>query len=71
MNDKNKMIKSSKGLRIVNRKPDEEGAKMPLRKVPELRKMSQESEIAFLNRIDRVNFQSGKIEVLFNYVFLI
>lgn len=34
---------------------------MPLRNVPELKKMTQESEMAFLNRIDRVNYFLLKI----------
>lgn len=39
---------------IVFNKPDEKGAEIPLKPVPEIKKNEAESESAFLNRVDRV-----------------
>lgn len=39
---------------VYNMKPDDKGAEVPLRSVPELKKSVNESESAFMNRVDRV-----------------
>ncbi len=40
---------------LINPKPDERGAEIPLRPVSKFTKSKNESDIQFLNRIDKVN----------------
>ena len=52
-NKKNLLKKAS--AEVLLKKPDEQGAQVPLRPVAELKQQNNESEAKFLNRIDRVN----------------
>ena len=51
-NKKNLLKKASTELLL--KKPDEQGAQVPLRPVAELKQQNNESEAKFLNRIERV-----------------
>jgi hypothetical protein len=51
--------KKQKQLRLKSvlvNKPDDRGAEVPLRNVPEMKKKVSESENAFLNRVEHVSF---------------
>lgn len=56
INTKKKKEAKQKIKEIVFNKPDEKGAEMPLKPVPEIKKNEAESEKAFLNRVDNVIF---------------
>ncbi len=52
INHKNLLKKAAK--EVFSKKPDEQGAEVPLRHMPDLTKQKNESHSAFLNRIDKV-----------------
>jgi hypothetical protein len=57
---KNKKVKGKKKLakiadnQVFSRMPDEKGAEVPLRKAKKFQKLTDETEVSFLNRIERV-----------------
>jgi hypothetical protein len=55
---------------MINKRPDERGAEMPIRKADDLKKFPHESEKQYLNRLERVCANSKRrIKHSFSNVF--
>jgi hypothetical protein len=62
----NKLKKNKEIAFVYSSKPDDRGAEVAVRPTPDFKKLQNESESAFLNRIDQVELLKSKFMIKLN-----